>query len=65
MDFQNLGTHTLEGAAALLLAVCAYKLYKLRLVSESDCCHHALRMKTSNRGDSDTDLEIVRIDNNI
>ena len=59
MEFQNLGHYTVEGAAALLLAVCAYKLYKLRLVTESDCCHHAMRLKTSLRGDSSNDLELV------
>ena len=62
MEFEDIGTYTIEGAAALLLAVVAYKLYKLRVASESDCCGHALRIKTSNRGDSNNDLELVTID---
>ena len=62
MEFEDIGTYTIEGAAALLLAVLAYKLYKLRVASESDCCGHAMRIKTSNRGDSNNDLELVTID---
>tara|TARA_Y100000389_G_C17258832_1_gene411932 strand:+ start:523 stop:714 length:192 start_codon:yes stop_codon:yes gene_type:complete len=62
MEFQDIGTYTIEGAAALLLAVAAYKLYKLRIASESDCCSHAFRVKTSNRGNSNNDLELVTID---
>ena len=62
MEFEDIGTYTIEGAAALLLAVLAYKLYKLRVASESDCCGHAMRIKTSNRGDSNNDLELVTKD---
>jgi hypothetical protein len=66
MDFTNLGTYTLEGAGTMLIVVLAYKVYKLRIASESDCCGHAFRVKTSNRGDSTTDLELtsIRVDNN-
>ena len=62
MLIENLGSYTLEGAAALLIAVCAFKVYKARMISESDCCHHALRFKTSNRGDSSHDLQMTRRD---
>ena len=64
MDFSQLGTYTLESAGTLVLVVLAYKIYKLRVASESDCCGHAIRVKTSSRGDSSTDLELasVRID---
>ncbi len=62
MDFETIGNYTLEGAGTLLIVVCAYKLYKMRHVSESDCCHHALRLKTSNRGDANSDLEMATID---
>lgn len=66
MDFSQLGTYTLESAGTLVLVVIAYKVYKLRVASESDCCGHAFRVKTSSRGDSSTDLELgsVRIDKN-
>jgi len=59
MEFENLGEYTIEGAAALLLVVVAYKLYRLRITTESDCCHHALRLRTANRGDSNTDLQLA------
>ena len=62
MELDNLGEYTLEGAASFLIAVIAYKVYKLRVASESDCCGHAMRLKTSNRGDSKNDLELVSID---
>jgi hypothetical protein len=62
MNFENIGSYTIEGAGALLIVVLAYKLYKARVVSESDCCHHAVRLRTSNRGDSNTDLEMHTID---
>jgi hypothetical protein len=58
MDFSTIGTYTLEGAGTLFLVVLAYKIYKMRTVTESDCCHHAFRAKTVTRGDSDTDLEL-------
>lgn len=61
MEFSQLGTYTLEGAGTMLLVVIAYKIYKLRIASESDCCGHALRVKTSNRGDSRTDLELTNV----
>jgi hypothetical protein len=62
MEFENLGTYTVEGAATLLLVVCIYKLYKLRITSESDCCHHAVRLKTSSRGSGENDLEMGHTD---
>jgi len=61
MDFSNLGTYTLESAGTLLLVTLAYKIYKLRVATYSDCCHHAFRLKTVSRGDSDTDLELGSI----
>ena len=61
MDFENIGNYTIEGAGALLIAVIAYKLYKVRVTSESDCCDHAMRLRTSNRGDSNTDLQLTAI----
>ena len=60
-----MGTYTLESAGTLVLVVLAYKIYKLRVASESDCCDHAFRFKASSRGDSSTDLELnsIRVDN--
>jgi len=58
MEFSNLGTYTLESAGTLVLVVLAYKIYRLRAATESDCCDHAFRLKTVSRGDSDTDLEL-------
>lgn len=56
-----MGTYTLESAATLLLVVLAYKVYKLRVATESDCCGHAFKVKTSNRGDSSHDLEMTGV----
>ena len=61
MDFSQLGTYTLESAGTLVLVVLAYKIYKLRVASESDCCGHAFRFKTSSRGDGSTDLELSSV----
>jgi hypothetical protein len=61
MEFSQLGTYTLESAATLLLVVLAYKVYKLRVATESDCCGHAFKVKTSNRGDSSHDLEMTGV----
>lgn len=61
MELQELGSYTVEGACALLLAVIAYKIYKIRITSESDCCDGALRLRTANRGDSNTDLQLSAI----
>jgi hypothetical protein len=61
MEFSQLGTYTLESAATLLLVVIAYKVYKLRVATESDCCGHAFKVKTSNRGDSSHDLEMTGV----
>lgn len=47
---------TLETACALLLLAVAYKIYKMRISSESDCCNDRFRLATANRGDSDSDL---------
>lgn len=54
----DLTTYTLEGALSLCLAVCAYKIYKMRIATESDCCKHCIRIRTVNRGDSQNDLEL-------
>jgi hypothetical protein len=63
MDFSTLTTYSIEGATALLLAVVAFKIYKLRIVSSSNCCDKHLQIKTVSRGDSNTDLELESIQN--
>ncbi len=55
----ELSTYTLEGALSLCLAVVAYKIYKMRIATESDCCKHCLKIRTSNRGDSQNDLQLA------
>lgn len=61
MDFpEELTRYSIEGAAAFLIMMCAYKIYKLRITTESDCCKHAFRIRTVSRGDSHTDLELPR-----
>ena len=59
----RLGNCTIEGTAALLLAAIAYKLHGLRVATESDCCGtgSVLQVKTSNRGDSNNNLEMATI----
>ena len=63
MDASDVTTYTLEGALSLLLAALAFKIYRMRVRSESSCCGDRLHVTTSNRGDSSTDLQMVRIDN--
>ena len=49
---------TLEGACALLILAIAWKIYKMRIATESECCQEHFRLRTINRGGSDTDLEM-------
>ncbi len=53
-------TYTIEGAASLVLVAVAYKIYKMRIATESNCCD-TVRMKTVSRGDSENDLELGSI----
>lgn len=54
----DLTTYTVEGALSLCIAVLAYKIYKLRIATDSECCEGCVRIKTVSRGDSATDLEL-------
>lgn len=63
MDLSAITTYTIEGATALLLASIAYKVYKLRIVTSSDCCDKHVQIKTVSRGDSATDLELQPVTN--
>lgn len=62
MDFETLSKYSIESAGALLLVVIAYKIYKLRIVSVSDCCHGAFKFKTVSRGESTHDLELDNVE---
>ena len=54
----DLTTYTVEGALSLCIAVLAYKIYKLRIATDSECCEGCIRIRTVSRGDSNTDLEL-------
>jgi hypothetical protein len=49
-ELQGIGTLTLEGAASLLLAVVAFKLYRARVTTHSGCCGDSVVIDTSNPG---------------
>lgn len=46
----------LETAGMILLCVLSYKIYKMRIQSESDCCSGCLKLKTENEGGADLHL---------
>ena len=50
MDFEDAGALTLEGSCALLLAVVAFKLYRLKCNSHSRCCGEHVDVELSNPG---------------
>ena len=50
MNFDEYGALTLEGSCALLLAVIAYKLYKLKCHSHSRCCGEHVDVELINPG---------------
>lgn len=43
---------SLETAACLLIAVIAYKLYRMRLSAESECCGGAVSVRAYNPGNN-------------
>ena len=58
MDFESFETYTslgLEGAGVLLLVVCSYKLYKMKIHTRSKCCGFV--GETLNRGGSSSNLD--------
>lgn len=59
MEFSSLTQYTIEGAGSLVLAVIAFKIYKLRVATSSSCCGEHFQVKTVSRGDSQTDLELT------
>ena len=50
MDFNQAGALSLEGSCALLLAVIAFKLYRLKCNSHSRCCGEQIEVEASNPG---------------
>ena len=60
MDFEQLSTYSslgLEGAGVLLLVVCSYKLYKMKIHTRSKCCGFV--GETLNRGGSSSNLDFT------
>ena len=60
MDFESFSTYTslgLEGAGVLLLVVCSYKLYKMKIHTRSKCC--GFMGETLNRGGSSSNLDFT------
>ena len=49
----------LETSGMILLCVLAYKIYKMKIHSESDCCSGCLKLKTENEGGADERLSSV------
>lgn len=43
---------SLETAACLLIMVVAYKLYRMRISAESECCGGAVNVRATNPGNS-------------
>lgn len=64
MDFNELGSFTkigLEGATCLLMAVIAYKIYRMKLHTLSKCCKESVIIETMNKGNSSRDLEFTNL----
>jgi hypothetical protein len=60
MDFEQLSTYSslgLESAGVLLLVVCSYKLYKMKIHTRSKCC--GFMAETLNRGGSSSNLDFT------
>ena len=58
MDFEQLSTYSslgLEGAAVVLLIVCSWKLYKIKIHTSSKCC--GFMGETLNRGGGSSNLD--------
>ena len=60
MDFEQLSTYSslgLEGAAAVLIIVCSWKIYKMKIHTRSKCC--GFLAETLNRGGSSSNLDFT------
>tara|TARA_Y100000033_G_scaffold36845_1_gene35735 strand:+ start:2597 stop:2884 length:288 start_codon:yes stop_codon:yes gene_type:complete len=47
---ESWGEVTLEGAAGIFILVIAYKVYKMRINTSSECCGGAIQVQSSNPG---------------
>lgn len=59
MDFSEISQYSVEGAGSCFLIVMAFKLYRMRIASSSQCCDDHIQFRTVNRGDSSHDLELT------
>lgn len=59
MDFSEISQYSVEGAGSAFLIVLAYKVYRMRIASSSNCCDDHIQFRTVNRGDSSHDLELT------
>jgi hypothetical protein len=59
-DFSQYTNLSIEAAAAFLLCVVGWKLYKMRIHTRSGCCDGVL-VETMSRADSNHDLEFSTI----
>ena len=59
MDLSNVTEYSFQSAGAFLLVVVAYKILKMRSVTESSCCGEHFKMKAISRGGSSTDVELT------
>ena len=50
MHLSEISSLTLESAAAFILLIAAYKIYKMRCASHSKCCGDQLEMTSFNPG---------------
>ena len=60
MDFEQLSTYSslgLEGAAVVLIIVCSWKIYKMKIHTRSKCC--GFMAETLNRGGSSSNLDFT------
>ena len=60
MDFEQLSTYSslgLEGAAVVLIVVCSWKIYKMKIHTRSKCCGFV--GETLNRGGSSSNLDFT------
>ena len=57
-SFGEIQTYTLETCACLLIVVCAWKLYRMKVSSLSKCCEGRWVVATSNSGGSSRNLEL-------
>jgi hypothetical protein len=59
MDYETLTKLSIETSGTIVLIVIAYKIYKMRVATSSNCCDEHLIVRTNNDGgDIISDLEL-------